>query len=394
MAAAPDAHVPILARLVKAATAPKRASAHPPAGVAQALRALSWKTGFGVLSDRALRRRIDLPVQAVSVRMEDIEAIRANARAILTSGGADALFRQIALWDQARARTAHGDRMARLGAEVALDMMINPTSQQGPGLAAFEDHLARTPDDPVAAALAAMAHLCIARPEGLPVPALQRDHLGRAEDILEPFEPAAHGSTLVAEARYRLQAAIPPQLTRIREAHDDWADLDPTDPVVWATHGATLLAGGFATPSEVVASALRAEWQTSRWLGRGGYALALLPALEGSAGIMPRLDPEHLVAAVLDLARHHRADKHEVNLLAARLARLASMAPPESRRLFQTVYRQVLEDSLNTLIPSAWGCAEISARRAIAHAFLPELRAGARLRATAAGLRLCDPSAA
>ena len=331
--------------------------------VAQLVRSgrdLAQKAGLGGgLSDRRLSAALDLPVLADDPSTAGAATVRAQVTAMSGAACRPELLALIRSWDIARAATPQGRRKARIAAEAMLAL---------PPAGAAPEH-------PVEAAVAAMV-------------AMTEPH--HAQALLDRFDAAEWASPLLAEAHYRL-AVAQADAEAIGAAHDDWADLDPTDDAVWAGHGLHLLAQG--NLSAIAAAAARAEWQTERWLGKGGYALLLLPVMDSAPDLWHRIDPERLAAATLDLARHRHRDQGTVNCIAARMARLASVAPPERRGLLRTSYRQLLEESLNVLLPAAWGLPEPAARRRVAEAFLPELRAGARLRATPAGLTLCDRSA-
>lgn len=373
------------------------------------------KVGIGGISDRRLKVALDLPVLTHDPAETAITETRTQiAGRIAANRWADA-YALIRGWDQSRAATPFGDRLARIGCEAALARLTGALAATTPAKAAqaqaiadavldgFEDRLAATPADPVAAALAALAHIACGwaargndwaanvSDEGWDRMAL---HYARAQEILDAFDPAEWNSPLLAEAHYRLCPGVPDGAERLRDAHDDWADLDPSDRRVWESHGLYLLPRWFGCHAEVAAAAARCEWQTERWLGKGGYALFLLPVLAAEPALWNRIDPESLAASALDLARHRRKDQAAVNRIARAMLAMFDDVPPEYAPLLRTAYRQLLEESLHALVPAAWGTTESAARRAIAQAFHAELRAGACLRATSAGLALCDGSAA
>ena len=337
-------------------------------------RPLDLLSGIGAPSDRRLRSAIDLPVLDRDPGEDTDAAVRAQVTAVATAmrtpDEAETLAGLLWGWDQARAPTPFGRRKARLGVAHLL------ASDMGARLAALQ------PDHPVAAAAMALAHVAQG-PSGL----------RRAEALLDRFEPAFWASPLLAEAQYRITALGAEGLDRLSEALDDWADLDPGDRAVWHGHARLMMAQG-AGAAEVAAAAARCEWQTERWLGKGGYALFLLPVMDLDMALWDRIDPERLAAAALDLARHRHKDQGAVNRLAATWHRLVPMAPVAWQGLMRTTWRQMLEESFNTLVLPAWPGGETAACRAIAGAFAAEMKAGARLRATPAGLALCDRSAA
>jgi hypothetical protein len=370
---------------------------------------LARKTGLGGVSDRTLRKAMDLPVLPGDPSASLAADTLAEVDALLLAGNWSGLHDRIAAWDAARAALRDDRRKGRIALNHALaplravlgDPAAAKTAQTL--LDAFDARLAADPDHPVAAILAAFAHMdagWAARgggwASGLSDEARDRfqRHFARADAILEDFDPAAFALPLLAEAHYRLCPGLPDGADRLRDTHDDWADLDPSDPEVWVSHGFYLLPRWFGSHAEVAAAAARCEWQTERWLGKGGYALFLMPVLTRDAEVWASTDPERLAAAILDLARHRRKDQVAINALAAQIDTLIDLAPPDHETLLRTTRRQLLEETLNTLVPSAWGMAELAARRRIADAFLPELRAGARLRATPAGIALCDGTAA
>lgn len=332
---------------------------------------LANRAGLGGVSDRRLKAALDLPVLAQAPAEVTAGPVQTQVKALIGAGDWQGLCETIRGWDLARAATPHGQRKARLAAGAVL-------ASVAPEIIAAQ--AAAAPADPVAATLAGLA-------------AVRRGtDIDRASALLDRFEPAEWASPLLAEAQYRLCLALPEGTADLSAAHDDWADLDARDDAVWDSHAAILLAR--TSLASVAAAAARAEWQTERWLGKGGYALFLLPVMESAPALWDRIDPERLAAAVLDLARHRHKDQGAVNRIARDWHRLGIVAPGPWRALLRTSYRQLLEESLNTLIPAVWGVPDLTARRRIADAFTPELRAGARLRATPAGLTLCDRSAA
>jgi hypothetical protein len=330
-------------------------------------------SGIGTLSDRRLRGTIDMPVLDRDPAEGAESALRAQIGALLADcdqgAGPQDILETLRGWDSARSATPFGRRKARLGLALVL------ASDAGTRLAAA------MPDHPVAAALAVQAALGQG-PGGLVL----------AETLLDRFDPAACASPLLAEGQYRLSAQKADGLAALHDAHDDWADLDPSDRAVWHGHARRMLAQG-ASAAELAAAAARCEWQTERWWAKGGYALFLLPVMHLDATLWDRIDPERLAAAALTLARLRHKDQGAVNRLAATWHGLIPMAPAALQGLMRTAWRQMLEESFNALVPAAWQGGAAGARRAIAGAFASEIRAGACLRATPAGLALCDRSA-
>lgn len=337
-------------------------------------RPLDLLAGMGALSDRRLRSAIDVPVLETAPSDEADDIVRAEVRALLpmsaTPAGLAELLDLIGAWDAAHSATPFGRRKARLALMQVLHCDIGKRIATLP------------PEHPAAAAVSVQACLM----QGAAA-------LARAETLLDGFDPAACGSPLLAEGQYRLSALMAEGLAALQDAHDDWADLDPADRAVWHGHARRMLAQG-AGAAEVAAAAARCEWQTERFWGKGGYALFLMPVMDLDVTLWDRIDPERLAAAALDLARHRRKDQGAVNRLAAAWHALVPMAPAALQGMMRTTWRQMLEETLNALVPAAWQGGETAARRQIAAAFGPEIRAGARLRATPAGLALCDRSAA
>lgn len=338
--------------------------------IAQRGAELAGRLGLGAVSDRRLKSALDLPVLAHVPADAAAVTVRTQTDALVAAGDWGALHDLIRHWDLARAATPQGQRKARIALRAALSAATPE---------AFAARAAAAPADPVAATLAARAALH------------HGPDLTAAAAWLDRFEPAEWASPLLAEAHYLYTAALRDGVSGLHAAHDDWADLDAADAAVWETHALHLAELG--SMSALAAAAARAEWQTERWLGRGGYALFLLPVIDTSPALWDRIDPERLAAGMLDLARHRHRDQGAVNRIACAWQRIGHGAPAPLRPLLRTSYRQLLEESLNTLVPAVWGLSELAARRRIADAFAPELRAGACLRATPAGLTLCDRSA-
>lgn len=326
-------------------------------------------------TDRHLQLALDLPVLAGDPGQPALAALQDRLDARRLAQDWAGLHGLLAEWDRARAALPDGRRKTAAALCLLLDDARVPAGS-------FVARAESAPDDPIAAALAAEALL-----RGQPGPG----HIALAAARLAGLEPAAHGSPLLAAAQYHLHLARGAGINRLCDSFDDWVDLDPSDLAPWREHGRPLLARAGA--GEVAVAAARCEWQTGRWLGRGGYALFLLPVLGADPALWDRIDPDHLAAALLDLGRRWHHDQPAINRLAAALDRLGAKAPPDQQPLLRRTYRQLLETSLNTLVPDAWDLPEPAARRRLADAFLAELATGARFGATSAGLARRPPLA-
>lgn len=338
--------------------------------VAALARLLAQPGGFGRLSDRRLRLALDVPANQMPPRPAADPEVRAVVITRLQANDHDGFQTMLRDWDLGRAADPHGRRKSATAVSTALHLLTDPGIWQA--------QLARAPDDPWRAVMAALA--------------LPAGNMAGARRLLDPFEPAEYASPLLAAAQYQLTSAAD-DAAALADAFDDWADLDPGDPAVWLGHSRRLLARLPDAAGQIAALATRCEWQTARWFGQGGYAMVLLPLL-GTVDLWPRVDPAQLAASALDLARHQRRDQYEVNRIAAMLSRLLPLAPLVANAALRQGYRHVLEQVLHEVIPAAWDLPLAETRRAIAAAFIPELRAGAVLHATAAGLTPCLRSAA
>ncbi|MXQ06649.1 hypothetical protein GQ651_02195 [Alphaproteobacteria bacterium GH1-50] len=226
----------------------------------------------------------------------------------------------------------------------------------------FVERHRETPDDHILAVLAARAHMCVAEtcsadfwPSSERAAAWRRmaHHYLRAEAILSDYDPVAYMSPLLGGTIYRLALGMPDGGARLRPAFEDWIDLDPTDPAIYAQHGGNLLPERFGTSDEIRLEALKAERRTRETIGKGGYALFAIPVIEADETTRLLFEDDILAAGLMDLARLS-GTQAEVNWAAACLAREAQHGSEERQAIMASAFDALVKRHLGVIYPRLW----------------------------------------
>ena len=229
-------------------------------------------------------------------------------------------------------------------------------------VARFVERHHEKPDDHILAVLAARAHMCVAEtcsadywPSGERAAAWRRmaHHYLKAEAILAAYDPVAFMSPLLGGTIYRLALGMPDGGARLRPAFEDWIDLDPTDPSIYAEHGGNLLPDRFGTTEELRLEALKAERRTRETIGKGGYALFAIPVIEADETTRDLFEADILAAGLMDFARLS-GTQAEVNWAAACLARESEHGPEERRAIMASAFEALVKRHLGVIYPRLW----------------------------------------
>ncbi|NNJ67847.1 MAG: hypothetical protein HKP54_07385 [Boseongicola sp.] len=227
------------------------------------------------------------------------------------------------------------------------------------------DYVARhteAPDDPVHAVLAACAHMLLAdncRAEFWPESERSRawrlmaQHYLKAEAILSGFDPVERMSPLLASAYYELALGMPDGAARLAPAFEDWIDLDPSNPAIYAIHMPQLFADGPINLQIFNKEADRAEARTAETLGKGGYALCVLPALADCPDLREHVDAKRLSAGLMDLARLS-GTQADVNWAAATLLKEGTLVTGERRMVYRDAFDALVRRHLGVIYPRLW----------------------------------------
>lgn len=306
----------------------------------------------------------------------------------------EALLSALVAADQTRASAPGGKRMAALigaGGRAALGTAI--TEGDFAAAEAELDRLAAVaaahPDSYAAAQILAQAHLDLgwarrsAAAEGQNGRSLWQgflSHTVEAERVLDPFDPIAENSPLLAATRYHLVRGLDDGEKLFRDWYEDWSDLDPTCPEPHAAHAVHLLPNWYGGLERFDAEARDAVRRTGDVSGAAAYAVYYLSATEALGDPPPGMDLGLFLRGLLD---YHRATgcQYRANIVAAALAERAhalSMDAPGSMRLRMVM--EVLEEHLTECLREfhlpAWDQGESVIHWALGEIFRAPLERG------------------
>ncbi len=283
------------------------------------------------------------------------------------------LASEIARWESELEATPGGARKHEIGADaclIGLQTLLDDAPRRTlsdlekaecEALRFVERHKA-DPQNHILAVLAAKAHLMIARncradfwPEAEKSTAWRQmaHHYLRAETILMPLDPVAFMSPLLAGAYYELSQGMPDGGARMRPAFEDWIDLDPSNPRIYAAHMPFLI----DTDADAVAIALeeaaRADERTSETLGHAGYALCLLPVLDELDGLRGAMETDRFAAGLMDIASLS-GTQSETNWAISTLADEIDVATGEAHNILQSALDALVRRNLTVIYPRLW----------------------------------------
>ena len=280
---------------------------------------------------------------------------------------------EISTWERRLDATPGGTRHHDIAIETCL-MPLQTCLDEAPrntlddledANAMIADYVARhteAPEDPVHAALAACAHMLVAdncRAEFWPESESKRawrymaQHFLAAEAILSRFDPVEHMSPLLASANYELALGMPDGAARLRPAFEDWIDLDPSNPAIYDIHMPQLFGDGPINLRVFKAEADRAEARTSETLGKGGYALCVLPALADCPELRAHVDAKRLSEGLMDLARLS-GTQADVNWAASVLLKEIEQSSAESQDVYRNAFDALVRRHLGVIYPRLW----------------------------------------
>lgn len=305
----------------------------------------------------ALRLHVPVLTEAPE-RVASRTTVQAHA-ALAANGQWDDLLGALAGADHSRAAAPGGQRLAFLISQGARADLAGAIASGDLAQAELElDRLAAMQavhfGDPGAAQILAQGHLdlgwarrqALAEHQGRLMWQGFLSHTAEAERILEPFDPIAEDSPLLAATRYQLVRGLEEGETLFRDWYEDWSDLDPTSPDPHAAHAVHLLPHWHGTLEGFDDEARAASKRTRDVSGAAAYAVFYLSAAEALGDMPPGMDIAHFLAGLLDY--HHATDcQYRANIVGAALTELAhglTMEHPGSARLRMVM--EVLEDHM------------------------------------------------
>ena len=300
----------------------------------------------------------------------------------------DRIATEIAAWEGRLDATPGGARKHEIAVETCLaplQAMLDDAPRRrlddiAPAQEAVKAFVARhreAPLDPILAVLAARAHLAVAEtcqadfwPDSERRAAWRQmaHHYVHAEEILAPFDPVAFMSPLLAGANYALSLGMPDGGARRQPAFEDWIDLDPSNPAIFAAHMPNLAGEDRAALDAILSEANRAEERTRETLGMGGYALALLPVLDDVADLREAVDTRRFAGGLMDLARL-AGTQAEVNWAASVLDREARIGGEARRNVLLSAFDGLVRQHLTVIYPRLWGDSPETIRASLSQSF-------------------------
>jgi hypothetical protein len=229
-------------------------------------------------------------------------------------------------------------------------------------VAHFVDTHRQSPDNHVLAVLAARAHMKVGEacaaddwPEGERKGAWRKmaQHFIAAGEIIKDFDALALMSPLLAEAHYLQALGSPKVEERLESLFEQWIDLDPSNPRIYATHIDALVAQDLISSEDVLREAEQAMLRTESSIGLGGYAVFFMPLLSEYDTARDHLDPELYAAALMDLASAS-ATQAEINNSAAALLTEVESSDEATAAACRETLMVMIRQHLQVIYPRLW----------------------------------------
>ncbi len=370
------------------------------------------------LSARAsaeLARRVAVPILAESVEVFERREIERGFARLADEALWHSILDRIRGVDLSRQTFASGRRYfdsARAGALNPVTRNLRPKPKLEAAIAALPNlsslHAADTRDY-MPAVLLARAKIEIAwamrgamQPSGVSEKSKRSAavYFGRAEAAIESFDPIELNSPMLAESRYLITPGIENGGDYLRDWYEDWADLDPSNPNMLATHSRFLMPDWYGDLDEIDYEARRAITRADDGLGFGAYPMFWRRPLEIDASALAKIDPDLFILGVHSALMFY--DSQELaNEYAALLYRLSRAASSESsdaaartapiRARLGEGFAEVVRRHLLELHAPVWGLSEQSLRLAMTEAFPKDYADGAILRPGKHGIEAATP---
>ncbi|WP_299725031.1 hypothetical protein [uncultured Tateyamaria sp.] len=278
---------------------------------------------------------IPCPDPTAEERARDVHQVRGQKLARLEDW--EKLTDEIATADANRVKTPGGMPVAEIlafgarsdvvsAAEHAL--MNGRPAHDAPlmaGIEALEHVLSEHPENPVLAAIVALAHVDLGwawrgTAWKIEVPARNLEafsaHFDRAASILSDFDAAALDSPLIAAAHCALCAGRTEPTRKVARRFETWIDLDPRNARCYRAFGAQMLPRWNGSHEQLELEARRTAGRTHDIWGAGGYAWTMFDAISSDTTACAQVDLEFFLDGLRDILRNSN-DQHTVNLLLA-----------------------------------------------------------------------------
>ncbi|MGI9393941.1 MAG: hypothetical protein ACR2OY_04785 [Boseongicola sp.] len=318
-------------------------------------------------------RELKIPVVQNDPDQIDCADVINRVSHLAVEGIWDVLASEISEWEQRLESTPGGARNHEIAVETCLTGLrsllddaprdkLSSLSKAIREVDRFVERHMASPKNHIFAVLAARAHLMVAGscsaefwPEDQQGAAWREmaHHYLYAEAILKPFDPVTYMSPLLAGACYELAIGMPDGGADRQSAFEDWIDLDPSNPAIYAAHVPLFLTGQEDDIDRLLLEAERADDRTSETLGSGGYALCLIPAIAEDPSLRSKIESDRLAAGLMDLARLS-GTQSEVNWAAATLAREIDESSAEERNVLLSAFDALVRRNLTVIYPRLW----------------------------------------
>ena len=288
-----------------------------------------------VITPRENALTIPCPDPTAEERARDVHQMRGQKLARLEDW--EKLIDEIAQADASRLKTPGGMPVAEILAFGARNDVVSAAehalmngrpAHDAPlmaGIEALEHVLSEYPENPVLAAIVALAHVDLGwawrgTAWKIEVPARNLEafdaHFDRAASILADFDAAALESPLIAAAHCALSAGRKDSTRQVARKFETWITLDPKNARGYRSFGAQMLPRWNGSHDQLELEARRTAGRTHDIWGAGGYTWVMFDAISGDVTACTRVDLEFFLDGLRDILRHSN-DQHTVNLLLA-----------------------------------------------------------------------------
>ncbi len=331
-----------------------------------------------------------IPVVQHDPDQVDRSALMNRVSHLAVDGRWDELAADIAHWEGKLESTPGGARYHEIAVETCLTGLrtlldeaprealsaLSPAERE---TQRFVERYNTSQDDHILAVLAAEAHLMMAEnyqpdfwPDDTHEDAAKKrgHHLLQAKSILGKMDPVERMSPLVAGAAYALARQQQEGRATLLPTFEDWVDLDPSNPRIYAAHVPHLLEAddeetAFAA---LMAEAERSQERTESTLGEGGFALCVVPALAEDNSLRDKVPADRLAGGLIALARSS-ATQAEVNIIASELAEEIALSDGARRDVMQSAFDTIVQHDLSVIYPRLWAADLDKIRELLADVF-------------------------
>lgn len=285
-----------------------------------------------------------------------------------------AIYDRMRRYDAARACTPFGRPLAGLILDTLMaDFSTIADAVETSGIDASPEHIAKlvaafdralevAPDDHIAAATAALAHIeagWLLRGDGFANEVSaggwqgMAEHFDAARRVLDRFPAQKHDSPLLAYVHYRLCNGLTDGEERIRAAYTVRTLIEPQNPAVYIAHGFQLLPRWYGSYEELEQAAREAADLTMPFMGTAGYALTYLDAIHCDGDAAARFDATAFAEGLLDFARY-KGSQYAINFAANTLWMTMADCRDARQDVLDEAMAELVREDLCCILPDCW----------------------------------------